>query len=144
MFGVSMPWLVICFLINTWAKGSRREWDPGPSHAMYACFMIPLEPEFGHACRSPPAACVHTGNAAMLSVFHFVELCSKCEAGFVHPSLWTETAVFCPEVSSVNGQPHYRQINSRLFGRKKKIYLNKSIKTVSFLDRGWMVFILNG
>ena len=101
--------------------------------------------ELAHDCRVLPlTGCVCTGSATMLSVFHFVELCSKCEAGCVHPSLWTETSVFLPRVLNLSGQPHYRKINSCLFGRKKMIYLNKFIKTESFLNRGWMVWVLNG
>lgn len=82
--------------------------------------MTPFQLGFEHDHRRPPAGCVRAGNAAMLSVSHFAELCSKREAGCVHPSLGTETAAFCPRVSSVSGQPHYRRINSRLFGRKKE------------------------
>lgn len=119
---------------------------------MHAFIKIPLQPEFEHDCRSPPAGCVHTGDAAMISVFHFVDLCSKCEAGCVHPSPWTETAVFCPEVSNVSGQPHHRKINSHLFGREKKDDLPEQIHKNYKLSRQevdgfyskWLISIVLG
>lgn len=97
--------------------------------------------------QSPPAGCVHTGNAATLSVLCFVELCSKREAGCAHPSLGTKTAVFRPDVPSVSGQPHYRRTKSRLFGRKKsdlpeQIYKNFMDRRWIFLNSKWLIFIV--
>lgn len=142
MFGVSMPRLVICFLIviNTWTKKSMRECGPDHTHSVCACFMTPFNLDLNMIAEDLQlAVCVLEMQPC--SVFPILLNYVQNVRLVVSIHHWEQKQLHSALKCQVWVVSHITEELTRVYlAEKRMIYLNKSIKTISFLDRRWMVF----
>lgn len=132
MLGVFMPRLVICFLmvINTWTKRSRREWGPGHTHRVCACFMTPFQLGFEHDCRVLQLA-VCTLEMQPCSVFSILLNYVQNVRLVVSIHHWEQKQLCYALTCQVWVDSHItEELNHVYLAEKRVIYLNKSIITL--------------